>query len=119
MWLRMRVGIIGSRNCKKLDTGLMGKYLPENCTEIVSGGADGADFHAEELAEKKKIAFRKFLPDYKTFGRRAPLERNLLIVRNCDTLLAFWDCYSRGTAHTINACIAENVPVRIIPISKT
>ncbi len=114
----MRVGIVGSRNCKNFDENVIKEYLPQDCTEIVSGGADGVDTYAEKLAVKLNIPLRKFLPDYEKFGRRAPLGRNLTIVQNCDNVLAFWDCYSRGTAHTINACIRENVPIRVIPIAK-
>lgn len=112
----MRVGIVGIRNCKNFDTKIIEEYLPPDCTEIISGGAKGVDSFAEQLALEKNIPFRKFLPDYNKYGKRAPLQRNLLIVRNCDTLLAFWDCGSRGTAHVINTCISENVPVRIIPV---
>lgn len=116
MWIFMRVGIVGSRNCKNFDVSMIEKYLPEDCTEIISGGADGVDTYAERFAEGKNIPFRKFLPDYEKFGKRAPLERNLLIVKNCDMLIAFWDYSSPGTAHTINACIRENVPVRVAPL---
>lgn len=110
----MRVGIVGSRNCQDFDISVIGDYLPVDCTEIISGGAAGIDAAAEELAAARNIAFRKFLPDYQHYGKRAPLERNLLIVKNSDMLLAFWDCGSKGTAHVIDACIRENVPVRII-----
>lgn len=114
----MRVGIVGSRNCKNFDASIIEEYLPLNCTEIISGGADGIDSFAEILALEKDIPIRKILPDYVKYGKRAPLMRNILIVQNSDMLLAFWDCYSRGTAHTINACITKNVPVRIIPIAE-
>jgi len=114
----MRIGIIGSRSPGKFNVGKIQEYLPENCAEIISGGAPGIDTYAEELALLKKIPFKKFLPDYEKYGNRAPLERNLLIVQNCDALLAFWDLSSRGTAYTITACLRENVPVRVIPIGK-
>lgn len=111
------MGIVGSRNCKIFDVFEMEKYIPDDCREIISGGANGIDACAEQLALVKNIKFTKFLPEYQKYGKRAPLERNLLIVKSCDTLLAFWNCYSRGTAHIISECIKENVPVRIIPIS--
>ena len=114
----MKIGIIGSRNPRNFDAGMILEYLPENLTEIISGGAPGVDTCAEELAFQKKIPFRKFLPDYEKYGKRAPLERNLLIVQNCDALLAFWDLSSRGTAYTITACLRENVPVRVIPLGE-
>lgn len=114
--VEMNVGIIGSRNCKDFNMELIKKYLPENCTEIISGGADGIDTYVEMFAKNENISFRKYLPDYKKYGRRAPLERNLLIVKKSDTVLAFWDCYSRGTAHTIDACIKAGVSIRVIPL---
>lgn len=113
----MRVGIVGSRNCKNFDLSEMEKYLPGDCAEIVSGGAQGADSYAERLAELKNIKLTRFEPDYQKYGKRAPLKRNEIIVKNCDMLLAFWDGSSRGTAHAINICIKENVPVRVIRIS--
>lgn len=113
----MKVGIIGSRNPHNFSASAILEYLPPNCTEIISGGARGIDMYARELARKNNIPFKEFLPDYEKYGKRAPLQRNLLIVKNCDTLLAFWDLSSRGTAYTINACLKAYVPVRVIPIN--
>jgi len=112
----MKIGIIGSRNPQGFKEEMILEYLPESCTEIISGGAPGIDTCAEDFAMKRNIPFRKFLPDYERYGKRAALERNLLIVKNCDSLLAFWDLGSRGTAHTITACLRENVPVRVVPL---
>ena len=39
---------------------------------------------------------------YGIYGRRAPLMRNILIVENCDFLLAFWNGRSRGTKFTLD-----------------
>lgn len=112
----MRVGIIGSRDCKNLTIEKIAEFLPPDCTEIVSGGAAGVDTLAAELAKLKNIPLRVYPPDYEKYGKQAPLKRNLQIVEHCDNLIAFWDCYSRGTAFTINACIERRVPIRIIPI---
>lgn len=112
----MKVGIIGSRNSNNFNIDSIDEYLPENCDEIISGGAEGIDTYAEEIAKRKNLPFRKILPDYEKYSKRAPLERNLLIAQRSDMVLAFWDCYSRGTAHMIDACIRYGVPVRIIPI---
>lgn len=117
MWSCVTVGIVGSRNCKNFDVFEMEKYIPADCSGIVSGGADGIDSCAERFARLKNLKFTEFVPDYQKYGKRAPLERNLLIVKNCDALLAFWNCYSRGTAHIISECIKQNVPVRIIPLA--
>ncbi|MCC8015037.1 MAG: DUF2493 domain-containing protein [Eubacterium sp.] len=72
----MRVAIIGSRNLHITD---LGEYLPENITEIVSGDAKGIDSDAGRFAQKNNVPMKEFLPDYKRYGRAAPLKRNLEI----------------------------------------
>ncbi len=94
----MKVAIIGSRGAIVKD---FGKFLPEGCDEIVSGGAKGIDTCAEEYAVANGIKFTVFLPDYARFGRGAPLKRNKQIAEYADEALAFWDGKSKGTEHTI------------------
>ena len=45
-------------------------------TEIVSGGAKGVDSLAREYAERKGIKLTEFIPEYKSYGRAAPIVRN-------------------------------------------
>jgi len=85
---------------------------------IISGGAIGVDTAAEKYAQGKGLAFRKILPDYKLFGKRAPLVRDTQIVKEADLVLAFWDMESRGTSFTISECIRLGVEVKIIRIGK-
>lgn len=73
----------------------------EAITEICSGGATGADKLAERYAIERGIPTRIFLPDYATYGRRAPLVRNQAIVGAASVVLAFWDGKSPGTAHAL------------------
>ena len=94
----MKVAIIGSRN---LQVENLEDYLPTTITEIVSGGAIGIDTCARNYATIHQIPLREFLPDYKTYGRRAPLIRNLLIIDYADIILAFWDGESHGTRFVI------------------
>ena len=84
----MKIAIIGSRNINIED---LTEYLPENVTEIVSGGAKGVDTCARNYAEKNKIPLKEFLPDYKIYGRGAPLKRNIEIIEYADMVIAFWD----------------------------
>lgn len=98
---------------------MISKYLPENCIQIISGGAKGIDALAEEVARQKCIPFLRFEPAYQLYGKSAPLLRNEEIVRNADLVLAFWDCRSRGTANTIDACIRLGVEFRIIHLEKS
>ena len=107
----MRLAIIGSRTCPPVD---IGSYLPFVPDTIVSGGAKGADTYAKDYALKNGIPIIEFLPDYKKYGRKAPLIRNMQIVDNCDFLLAFWNGTSRGTKFTIDYAEKRGVPIKMV-----
>lgn len=107
----MKVAIVGSRD---LNITNLEEYMPENVTEIVSGGAKGIDSDAKEYALKKNIPFKEFLPDYQKFGKVAPLKRNLQIIDYADIIIAFWNGKSHGTKYVIENCKKLNVPVKII-----
>ena len=106
----MRVAVIGSRGLMVDD---LGKYLPDNVAEIVSGGAKGVDSCARLYARTHGIKLTEFLPEYEKFGRSAPLKRNITIIENADLVLAFWDGTSHGTKFVIDSCKKMGVPVRI------
>lgn len=98
----VKVAIVGSRNYSQLSR--VRAYvldLPKG-TVIVSGGAVGVDSEAARAAREAGHELVEHLPDYPSHGRRAPLMRNALIVRDCDRLVAFWDGRSTGTMHTVN-----------------
>ncbi len=104
----MRVAIIGSRS---LRVDHLEDYLPENVTEIVSGGARGIDTCAREYALAHGLKLTEFLPEYEKYGRSAPLRRNVTIIEYADLVIAFWDGSSRGTKYVIDNCKKRNVPV--------
>ena len=106
----MKVAIVGSRG---LRVSHLENYLPPDVTEIVSGGARGIDAAARDYAQKAGIPLVEYLPDYRRYGRAAPLRRNLLIVQHCDLLLAFWDGKSRGTRCVVDCCKRMGVPFRL------
>ena len=106
----MKVAVIGSRGLRVSD---LGRYLPENTTEIVSGGARGVDTSAREYALSHGIKLTEFLPEYTRFGRSAPLKRNITIIKYADIVLAFWDGKSRGTKFVIDNCRRLGVEIRV------
>lgn len=106
----MKVAVIGSRGLSVTD---LGRYLPENTTEIVSGGAKGVDTSAREYALSHGIKLTDFLPEYTKYGRSAPLKRNITIIEYSDIVLAFWDGKSRGTKFVIDNCRKLGVEVRV------
>lgn len=91
----MKVAIVGSRGLKVPN---LGNYLPENVTEIVSGGAKGVDTCAKEYALSRGIKLTEYLPEYEKYGKVAPLKRNITIIESADLVLAFWDGISRVLA---------------------
>ena len=107
----MRVSFIGSL---KLHLENLKDYLPDDTTEIVSGGAKGVDADAKEYATQNQIPITEFLPDYQRYGRGAPLKRNIQIIDYADIVLAVWDGKSRGTKFVIDQCKKKNIPLRII-----
>lgn len=106
----MKVAVIGSRGLSVSD---LGRYLPENTAEIVSGGAKGVDTSAREYALAHGIKLTEFLPEYTKYGRSAPLKRNITIIEYSDIVLAFWDGKSRGTKFVIDNCRKLGVEVRV------
>ncbi len=111
----MKVAIVGSRGIS-LDN--LGDYLPDECDEIISGGARGVDSSAAKYARAKGIKLTEFLPDYNKYGRGAPLVRNKAIVNAAELIVAFWDGHSRGTAFVINYCKAVGKKYKVILIEK-
>lgn len=106
----MKIAVIGSRGLK-VDN--LGSYLPDEITEIVSGGAKGIDTSAREYANSNGIKLTEFLPEYGKYGRSAPLKRNLQIIDYADLILAFWDGKSKGTKYVIDNCKSRNKKVLV------
>ena len=61
----MKVAVVGSRS---LCVTNLEKYLPEETTELISGGAAGVDTSAREYALAHDIPLTEFLPDYQRYG---------------------------------------------------
>lgn len=111
----MKVAVVGSRN---LSIENLGEYLPENVSEIISGGAKGIDTCAARYASASNIPFREILPDYEKYGRYAPLKRNLEIIDGADFLVVFWDGKSKGTKFVIDEAKKRGKAVRVILCEK-
>lgn len=106
----MKVAVIGSRGLK-VDN--LGEYLPQGTTEIISGGAKGVDACAREYAISHGIKLTEFLPEYKKYGKSAPLKRNISIIESADLVLAFWDGKSNGTRFVIEKCHEMGKEIKI------
>ncbi len=110
----MIVAIIGSRKIGKFD---IGKYISEDVTEIVSGGAKGVDTLAKVYADGHELRYTEFLPEYEKYGRAAPIKRNDLIINYADKVIAFWDGESKGTKYVIDRCLKTCKDIEVITVS--
>jgi hypothetical protein len=109
----MKVAVIGSRtfnNYELLKTTLE-KYKISN---VVSGGAKGADKLSEEYAKEFNIPTTIFLPNWEKFGKSAGFKRNHHIIQNAETVIAFWDGISKGTKSSIDIAKKFNKEVIIV-----
>ena len=71
-------------------------------TEIVSGGARGADMLGEQYAIEFNLPLKIFPADWDKHGRAAGPIRNRQMADYADALIAVWDGQSRGTKNMIN-----------------
>lgn len=108
----MRLAVVGSREFN--DYEFMKKILEHYpCTQIISGGAKGADSLAKQYSAEKGILLKEFLPNWDVYGKSAGFIRNKRIVAASDEVVAFWDGESKGTKHTIDIAEESGKPVHI------
>ena len=108
----MKVLVSGSRSITDFD---LTQYIPEKTELIISGGALGVDTLAEQYADKHKISKLIIRPDYKRYGKGAPLIRNKAMVDLADLVIIVWDGKSRGTMQT--AIYAKSTQKELIIIN--
>lgn len=86
-------------------------------TEVVSGGATGADQLGEKWAKEKGVLVKRFpvtSEEWRKHGKKAGPIRNRRMAEYGEGLVAVWDGESRGTRSMINeAC---NAGIKIAPI---
>lgn len=100
----MTLAIIGSRtfdNYSKLCKEVENLPLYSLITEIVSGGAQGADSLGKLYALDKGLKLIEYYPKWSEFGKKAGFIRNKLIIQNADIVIAFWNKTSKGTLNSI------------------
>lgn len=128
----MRLAIVGSRNytnknrvyheineCRKF----------HEITEIVSGGAAGADTFGVDYAKEHRIKYTvhdakwddlsepcviKVNSKGKKYNALAGFNRNTDIVDGCDAMIAFWDGRSPGTLDSIEKARNAKKKLRVV-----
>jgi len=116
----MKLIVAGSRSIK--DKEIVHKYiteyedLVERVDHIICGGAKGVDLSAVLYAMRYSLPYTVFLPNYKMYGKIAPLIRNEKMSTYGDVLLAIWDGKSRGTIHMKECMERLDKPVILITV---
>jgi predicted Rossmann fold nucleotide-binding protein DprA/Smf involved in DNA uptake len=111
------VAVIGSRtftNYAQLAQELDKLALTTPIAGLASGGAIGADQLVRRYASERGLPLQEFLPDYARYGRRAPLQRNRLIIEAASLVIGFHDGLSKGTAHSLRIARALGVPAIVV-----
>ena len=68
----MKIAIVGSRS---ITVNNLGDYLPENTTEIVSGGAIGVDRSARNYAKTHNIKTKRIFTRIRTIRAVSTFEK--------------------------------------------
>ena len=110
----MKLAIIGGRDFADYDRMKTCYEQIPKITEIVSGGAKGADSMGELIAFDYNLKFTCFKPDWETHGKAAGFIRNRLIIEHADVVLAFWDGQSKGTKNSIDLAEKLNKPICVV-----
>jgi YspA, cpYpsA-related SLOG family len=88
-------------------------------TEVLHGGARGADQLGFRWALKHHVRSRCFAAAWERFGKSAGLRRNHQMAQAGDMLIAFWDGRSPGTRHIIGCMQRLGKPVVVIRTDTT
>lgn len=108
------IAICGSREYPDLDeVRTYVRSLPED-TVIVSGGAQGPDHVAEQIADERALS-KLIHPAkwHRWVGQHPAWVRNNFIAEDCDRMVAFWDGVSRGTSQMIDLALKRGKPVEV------
>ena len=110
----MKTIIAGSRNIT--DYNLLKQAIKESCfeiTEIISGGARGADSLGEQYAKENSIPLKIFPAEWDKHGKAAGFIRNEQMAKYIEgsgQLIALHFKESKGTAHMIS--LANNYGIK-------
>lgn len=115
----MKVIIAGGRNYKfdstdRVALDVLKQSIP--ITEVVSGGARGADTGGEEWAESVGIPFTRFLADWNKYGKRAGFIRNRQMAEYADAVVLFPG--GNGTAHMKNLALEYRLLIKEVTRDK-
>ena len=82
-------------------------------TEVISGGAQGADALGEVWAQENNIPVTVYKANWDKYGRSAGMLRNELMASVANACICLWDGVSKGTAHMAEIAEETGIPVLV------
>jgi len=113
----MRVLICGGRDFKDFDMlrrELDGLHAERTFTEVIEGGAGGADTMGHDWAKLNDVPTICYLADWETYGRAAGPLRNQRMLDEGKPDLVITFPGGRGTADLVRRAKAVGIPIREI-----
>lgn len=110
----MKTIIAGSRSIT--DYAVLLHALTEcgwTVTEVISGGARGADRLGEQFAREFDLPLHLCPADWDRYGKRAGYVRNAEMASQAEALIALWDGKSKGTVDMIRRAVDLDLQVYI------
>lgn len=98
---------------KEVHSFLSGRTVSE--TEIVSGGARGADRLGEQLAEAYNLKLTVMNADWDKYGKGAGYRRNAEMAKYADACIVFMKREgSKGSQHMIDLAKKEGLDLKVV-----
>lgn len=95
----MKIAIVGSK-CE--EAYCMGRFIPEDVTEIVAYGTKGVSPVAKEYALLHNIKFTEFIPQQKKLLKKVDYDKINSFVDYFDEVIEFGDKRSRDVEYIMN-----------------
>ena len=114
-----RIAVIGERkfNDYKAMESILSSFIrihKEKDICIVSGEAIGADTLAKRYASESGLDFQCFHADRNKHGLVAGFIRDKEIIKNCDSVIAFYNGKSSGTKNALDEAERSGIPSYIV-----
>lgn len=113
----MKLGVVGSRSItspKPVHDAITDCPWSHKFLTVLSGGADGVDTAAVEIAEELGFETEVIEPDWDDWSDGHPaLSRNTEIIEESDAVIAVWDGQSNGTRDSIDKALDQGVPIYV------
>ena len=116
----IKLVVSGSRSIKSKEwvyKSISDVHTKTPIQRIICGGAKGVDLSAVIWAIDHNIPYTVYLPNYKMYGKIAPLLRNEKMATVGDMCLAIWDGKSSGTIHMTECCRRLDKEVILINVN--